>query len=78
VLAAGSDRLPFVQFMGLPSFLRPDAPAAQQAHAPSDTSGTLVLPDLGVSAFCGGEESSCDEAPAESTPGGLIDTSGMF
>ncbi|WP_446424968.1 hypothetical protein [Mailhella sp.] len=84
VLAAGSDRLPFVQYLGLPAFLRGDA-----LPLPSVSPNIPEL-DLGVTAFCPGEKgrtpdgaapASCSEtprAPAKTSPAqGLIDTSGM-
>lgn len=72
VLAAGSDRLPFVQYLGLPAFLRGDAPALPSAHehdgaeheAPKvERHITTVSPDipeleLGVAGFCPGDRAS--------------------
>ena len=75
VLAAGSGRLPFVEFHGLPAFFRNDAPD----HAPAALPG---LSSSGVAGFCGGnKEKSCEETadPGKNSSGsgGLIDTSGM-
>ena len=85
VLSADSDRLPFVEFRGLPSFLReadriPPSPIADTAP-----SGHTELPgiDLGVAGFCGGEKTSDDcrnnnsVKNSPSAPASLIDTSGM-
>ena len=76
VLAAGSDRLPFVEFMGLPSFLA--EPVAQPRSDLSDAHETPDIPGLNVAGFCDGEsETPCEEPPAPLTEGNLIDTSGM-
>lgn len=93
VLASGSDRLPFLQYMGLPAFLRDSPPPLPHGHAsdtpapPSVFAGGPApipgLPDFGVAGFCSGETpaSSCeDDAPGTRSPvpsRGLIDTSGM-
>ena len=79
VLAAGSDRLPFVEFRGLPAFLAEPAPEPEKS-AP-DTSDELSpeIPGLNVAGFCDGEsEEPCEETPAISPSGSLIDTSGMM
>ena len=85
VLSSGSDRLPFVEFRGLPAFLREEAPLT--AHSSEDTARLehAEVPgiDLGVAAFCGGEkkpddcrnDNSVKNPP--SSPSSLIDTSGM-
>jgi hypothetical protein len=84
VLAAGSDRLPFVEFKGLPSFLNgekksvPPTPE-RGANSPAEVPGI----DLGVAGFCGGEKKKEDCESNDSTkmshpyPSGPIDTSGM-
>ena len=75
VLAAGSDRLPFVEFKGLPSFLNGEAPSPAASSIPGI--------DLGIAGFCGGKNTpdSCkdDNSVKNSLPHetGLIDTSGM-
>ena len=80
VLAAGSNRLPFVEFMGLPAFLaEPPAPAPEEP-AVSDLMRQDIpgLQDFGVAGFCDHEsEEPCEEPPLAS-PGNLIDTSGMI
>lgn len=69
VLTSGSDRLPFLQYMGLPAFLRDDTPPPAHEHpapgTPASPSGPPEsmpsipgLPDLGVAGFCSGEPSS--------------------
>ena len=84
VLAAGSDRLPFVKFKGLPSFLSNEKKNAistpeQATNTPAEVPGI----DLGVAAFCGGEKKNEDCRNVDSTkmshpyPSGPIDTSGM-
>lgn len=83
VLAAGSDRLPFVEFKGLPSFLRHEAPPSSSAADSTLTPADIPGIDLGVAGFCGGKEQpgNCedDNSVKKSLPqgGGLIDTSGM-
>ena len=75
VLAAGSDRLPFVEFRGLPAFFREDAPArpgypgspSAPAHASTsaahDERALPLFSDFGIAGFCHGDkEKSCDEA----------------
>lgn len=84
VLAAGSDRLPFVQYLGLPAFLRANA------HPIPSASSSIPELELGVVGFCPGEKhktsdgaasASCSEVPrvpSKASPTqGLIDTSGM-
>lgn len=88
VLSAGSDRLPFVEFRGLPSFLRSEPTPHVPGHGLSDGASALpAIPgvtDLTVDAFCGGEKApgSCEENAPSPSPDegsrGLIDTSGMF
>ena len=84
VLAAGSDRLPFVEFKGLPSFLRGErnaelAPRAGGTDSPAEVPGI----DLGVAGFCGGEKKKEDCWSDNSTKmshlhsSDPIDTSGM-
>lgn len=89
VLAAGSDRLPFVQYMGLPAFLRGDAPALPAGHGASgashpstpqipDTSAeAAVIPelDLGVAGFCPGAKNN---APCAETPSPPQSPSGLI
>ena len=85
VLAAGSDRLPFVEFKGLPAFLRGEKKniiTAPEKHTtpPAEVPGI----DLGVAGFCGGEKKNEDCRSDNSTkmsypyPSGPIDTSGMY
>lgn len=84
VLAADSDRLPFVQFKGLPSFLNGEknnviTTPERGTHSPAEVPGI----DLGVAGFCGGEKKKEDCESNDSTkmshpyPSGPIDTSGM-
>jgi hypothetical protein len=86
-LASGSDRLPLVQFMGVPRFMRETPPPATQEHshapfpAPSYDASPTGIPgilDFGVAGFCGGEKKndSCKEDSASPVP--LIDTSGLL
>ena len=80
VLAAGSDRLPFVEFMGLPSFLvEPPAPSPEAGETPEPEQTSLpVLQEFGVAGFCDHESGApCEEGPMFPDPGSLIDTSGM-
>ena len=84
VLAAGSDRLPFVEFKGLPSFLRGEKNAELAPNARgTDSSAEVPGIDLGVAGFCGGEKKNEDCRGNNSTkmlhpyPSGPIDTSGM-
>ena len=56
VLAAGSDRLPFVEFKGLPSFLRHEAPPSSSAPDSTLTPADIPGIDLGVAGFCGGKD----------------------
>lgn len=80
VLAAGSDRLPFVEFRGVPSFLT-EAPAPEPEAVPSQSRDHAAVPDipgLGVAGFCSGEsETPCEEPPSPAESPSLIDTSGM-
>ncbi len=82
VLAAGSDRLPFVEFRGLPAFLAEPGPVpAQESHAGASASDAILtdIPGLGVAGFCDGEsETPCEEPPVLPSSGSLIDTSGMI
>ena len=84
VLAAGSDRLPFVEFKGLPSFLSGEkknaiATPERGVNPPADVPGI----DLGVAGFCGEKQKNEDCRNGNSTkmshssPSGPIDTSGM-
>ena len=84
VLVAGSDRLPFVEFKGLPSFLRGEEKNGITAPAPHEASPAEVPGiDLGVAGFCGGKKKNEDCGSSTSTkmshpyPSGPIDTSGM-
>ncbi|MBP3730591.1 MAG: hypothetical protein J6I40_03870 [Mailhella sp.] len=93
VLSAGSSRLPFVEFKGLPAFLMPADPAAQEkqdaqdehtrtelggTHHPEQNGQTIPeLPGLGVAGFCDGE--SPEPCQDDARPSApSIDTSGMF
>ncbi len=80
VLAAGSDRLPFVEFMGLPSFLtEAPAPEPERRAEAAESDASFLLPDLNVAGFCDGEsETPCEEGPTPPSSGNLIDTSGMM
>ncbi len=81
VLAAGSDRLPFVEFMGLPSFLTAPRKSAPKLSAPAEVPQNTIpeLPGLGVAGFCDGEsEEPCEDGAMPSATGNLIDTSGMI
>ena len=88
VLAAGSDRLPFVEFKGLPSFLtegpapqaRPEDDAARRNEPANDDT---IISGLGVAGFCDGtDDSPCEESDnmlsRNGESGNLIDTSGMM
>ena len=80
VLAAGSDRLPFVEFRGLPAFLAetPAPDPAESAPRAADPSAVPDIPGLGVAGFCGGEsETPCEDIPTPPDAPSLIDTSGM-
>lgn len=62
VLKAGSGRLPFVEFHGVPAALHPDqAKAGTTPHA-APQPRMDALPFLSVSAFCDGGDKPCDEA----------------
>lgn len=84
VLSAGSDRLPFVEFRGLPSFLQEaDHISPPAGNAPRPEHAEVPGIDLGIAAFCGGGKEADDctndnyvkKTPSE--PSGPIDTSGM-
>ena len=79
VLSAGSDRLPFLEFKGLPSFLV-EPPAPVQSSSPAaDEPPSPLIPEFGVAGFCDGTaESPCENGEPEKAPGSLIDTSGML
>ena len=84
VLAAGSDRLPFVEFKGLPSFLRGEGKHHDAITPPHpDTPANIPGIDLGVAGFCGGGKTSekCNDGDSpklsQNIPTGPIDTSGM-
>jgi hypothetical protein len=85
VLAAGSDRLPFVEFRGLPAFFRGEErlSAQQMPEAVHPERSEIPGIDLGVAGFCGGGEqpSDCKDdnsvKNSPSAPSALIDTSGM-
>jgi len=90
-LASGSDRLPLVQFMGLPSFLRGDAhsshtgqqappspPPLSEDRSTTPLSGIPEIDALGVAGFCGGQGSPSTCVDAAPSSGDLIDTSDML
>ena len=85
VLSAGSDRLPLVEFRGLPAFLREADRVPPSPSTDTTPSGHAEVPgiDLGVAGFCGGEKKPDDCRNDNSvknlppTPSTLIDTSGM-
>ena len=85
VLAAGSDRLPFVEFRGLPAFFRSEErlPAPHEHGAGRPELSEVPGIDLGVAGFCGGDKqpSDCKDdnsvKNSSSVPASLIDTSGM-
>ncbi len=90
VLASGSDRLPFVEFRGLPAMLaHPAALPAENAPPPLSPPGAPEAPmeilvpgqEMGVAGFCGGEENPCAE-PAPIQPREnlreLMDGSGIY
>ena len=80
VLGAGSNRLPFLEFQGLPSFLTgPRASSSSPAAPEPERSSPAFLPEIGVAGFCDGTaDSPCENEASEGAPGGLIDTSGMM
>ena len=76
VLRAGSGRLPFVEFHGVPAALHSAlAKDGTASHAAAPQARTDALPFLSVSAFCDGGDSPCDEAAisgsAQEKPGSL-------
>ena len=85
VLAAGSDRLPFVEFRGLPAFFRGEERPSARQKPETGLPEHSEIPgiDLGVAGFCGGGEQSADCKDDNSVknsppaPSALIDTSGM-
>ncbi len=85
VLAAGSDRLPFVEFRGLPAFFRGEERPSSRQKPETGLPEHSEIPgiDLGVAGFCGGGEQSADckddnsVKNPPSAPSALIDTSGM-
>jgi hypothetical protein len=85
VLSAGSDRLPFVEFRGLPAFFRSEEriPALHEHGAGRPELAEVTGIDLGVAGFCGGDKqpSDCEDdnsvKNSPSAPASLIDTSGM-
>ena len=90
VLGAGSDRLPFLEFKGLPAFLM-DTPGpeneenASRAAQPSpdfflpDQNEFPSIPGLNVAGFCdGSEETPCEDGSTEVPAHELIDTSGLI
>lgn len=90
VLSAGSDRLPFLEFKGLPAFLaEPPAPDAQDADAQTPAfddaspepyrADMPQIPGLSVAGFCDGTgETPCEDVPQQDFSDDLIDTSGMI
>ena len=86
VLAAGSNRLPFVEFLGLPSALVP-SPSSDKDHQPPspphNTPEILNMPglDMDIAGFCGGDDAPCTD-PVPSQPQGnlhdLMDQSGLY
>ncbi len=82
VLSAGSDRLPFVEFRGLPSFLREGA--APNGEGPRPSNALSGITDLTVDAFCSDKKDAKDceadrpDARFASPDTGPIDTSGML
>lgn len=79
VLGAGSGRLPFLEFHGLPSFMTgPRASGNRPSPAPENAAPARI-PEIGVAGFCDGTaDSPCENEASEGAPGGLIDTSGMM
>ncbi len=90
VLGAGSDRLPFLEFKGLPAFLMdaPEPEADEVAPGEAYPAPDFVLPGqhdipsipgLNVAGFCDGSgETPCEDGTTEAPSHGLIDTSGMI
>lgn len=90
VLGAGSDRLPFLEFKGLPAFLMDDPEPEDNETAVEETSsspdfslpgqrGLSSIPGLSVAGFCDGSgETPCEDGTAETSAHELIDTSGMI
>lgn len=90
VLDAGSDRLPFLEFKGLPAFLMDDPEPEDDETAVEETSsspdfslpgqrGLSSIPGLNVAGFCDGSgETPCEDGTAETSAHELIDTSGMI
>lgn len=69
VLASGSERLPFVEFAGLPSAFLPPARQEQEKtreQIPVEKEESTSIPglDMGVAGFCGGEEPCTEPEPA--------------
>lgn len=78
VLSAGSDRLPFLEFQGLPAFLTEEPAPADTPAVPEEPSSGL-FPGMNVAGFCDGTaDSPCEEAAPQGSGEGLIDTSGML
>lgn len=81
VLSAGSDRLPFVEFLGLPSFLH-DAQSPPQRGDVHGAEEPFALPEisgLDVTGFCRGTgDAPCEAPESPGAENGLIDTSGML
>jgi hypothetical protein len=73
VLASGSDHIPFVEFMGLPSFFMHNV---DDTH-PDNKSPLSDIPELNVAGFCSGENATPCESP-ENTSRPVIDTSGLL
>ena len=88
VLAAGSDRLPFIEFLGLPAALVPSAAPKEennhQASTPAhDAPESLLVPgiNMDVAGFCGGDDAPCAEpAPGQpqETLHDLMNQSGLY
>ena len=79
VLSAGNDRLPFLEFKGLPTFLT-EPPAPVQSSSPAvDGPPSPLIPEIGVAGFCDGTaESPCENGEPGEAPAPLIDTSAML
>lgn len=80
VLGAGGNRLPFLEFHGLPSFLTEQNTALKDTAPPQ--AGAIPSPpitDISVAGFCDGtDDSPCENNASQGELGGNIDTSGML
>lgn len=83
VLDAGSGRLPFVEFHGVPAILTAPPAATPSASSPAPSGGTAPLsampapatpslPFLDVTGFCNGGDEPCAEAAAPSSLDSLM------